>query len=379
MGAGLNRQLLDATTKTGSVELLNGVQGFPVDANRNNGIGSAMVRRFNRATVRWPNPWPFPSIAFEVQTTANANADMRIPVFQGGVQIGVVTPATAQARQSYTFPVTPTSVFSAAGQIDAWEGWNTKDGSQNQGADGSVASSYITAAYMPPGYAIQAGGVAVGVEVPIVCGESIVGAVLPFSATFGNNEVFGVAGQLRLAAQAMGKLLVSLDYGGATLRGDGISPAQFAAWIIQGIQSVKATRAVVHFNITRNDWVNWGSTVQSSPTQCATDLQTIMNTVTASALALGILVRFVVATPIPQTVETANGGGFTLGAYRTALQTLVTPPNASAPLQIIDSTTMGIIVGSGAGPAVDLGDNVHMNQFGVAKYYAKVKVPILGS
>lgn len=359
MGAGYSRQLLDATSKTGVVEMLNSSQSWIVDANRNNGIGSAMVRRFNRGTIRWPNPWPFDSISFEVQSTANANSDMRCPVFQNGVQIGVVTATTAQARAGVTFPVTRNG-----GLIEVWEAWDTKDGAQNQNADGSKASTYVTAAQMPPGYAIQA---ATCTDAVVVVGESIVGAVVPGAAGFGLNEVFGVSGQLRLLAQAQGKLLVSLDYGGATLMGDGMTAAQFGAWIIQGIQSVGATRAVVHFNIGRNDWVNNGSSLSTTPTQGAAFMQAVMQTVTAT---YGKNVRFVVATQIPQGVETAVNG-FTLPNWRTAWLTL-TPPPASGGLTLVDSVaTMNII--TGVDLAVDL---VHLGPTGVTKYTNVIRVPI---
>lgn len=363
MGAGLTRQLLDATTKTGCVELLNSVQPWIVDANRNNGIGNAMVRRFNRATVQWPRPWPFDFIELEAQTTANANSDMRVPIFQGGVQIAVLTATSAMARQSYTVPVTPNG-----GLIEAWEAWDTKDGAQNQNADGSKASTYITAAWMPPGYSIQAAKVAAGVEAVVICGESIIGASVPGQATFGLNEVFGVSGQLRLLAQAQGKLLVSLDYGGATLMGDGMTAAQFGAWVIQGIQSVGATRAVVHFNIGRNDWSNNGSSLSTTPTQGAAFLQTVMSIVTT---AYGANVRFVVATQIPQVTESAING-FTLPQWRAAWLTLTMPPGCGG-LHLMDSTAAGII--TGADLAVD---GVHLGPTGVAKYVIKAKGPILG-
>jgi hypothetical protein len=363
-GANLLKQDLNATNKTGAIEYLNAVQGWPVDTNRLNGSGP-MIRRYNRATVRWPNPWPFDSITFEIQNPVNTFSDMRYPIFQNGVQIAVQAGVGDGIRRTVTYPVTANG-----GQIDVWEPWSGRTGIPNDGTDKPIEGGYLTAAWLPPGYSITAGKCT---EAVIVVGESIIGCVIPNSATFGNNEVFGVAGQIRLGAQAQGKLCVTLDYGGGTLMGDGISTAQYVALILQAIASVGAQRAVVHFNIGRNDWNANGSTVSTTPTQGAAVMQAIMNSLTAS---MGANIRFVVATQIPQTSEVAVNG-FTLPQWRTAWLTLTTP-SGSGGLQLVDSTAMGIIVGSGAGPAVDLGDGVHMNQFGVAKYYAKVKGPILG-
>jgi hypothetical protein len=211
----------------------------------------------------------------------------------------------------------------------------------NNGADAALEAGYVTGLWLPSGSTIIKPTCSTLI---VTVGDSILGSVTDRAPEL----YYSIVGSLRVMAQAKGWGLADLSYGSCTAAGDGYTGAQLAT-LIQGLATqTAATTVKVLFQIGRNDYAYYGSTATNSPSVVANLIQACIN-----ALPGGY--TKVISTPIPQVVETANGGGFTLGDYRTSLA-------ACTGATILDGTSYGINTGT------DLGvDGVHENHLGVPK------------
>lgn len=346
---------VDATNKACSVEMLHAAQPWIVDANRV--WGSNVVRRFNRGFVRWPAGWTNPTIQFEAIVNSNQTGGLFAVVVDGVVQQVVTVAADAAI---HTVTVTGLSLAPGGSTVDVWEAWNGRLGSGssllNTGADAPIAAGYLTAVWLPLGLAPVKPTCTTGI---VTVTDSIFGCAF----TGGTSDpltlaAYGsAAAQIQLLAQAKGWLLTNLCSGGATLLGDGLTNANYVTLIQQAVAAMGSPANVtVYFQIGYNDYGQYGAQgISSTPTQIATAL---------SAIA-GLLspYRVVICTPTPSGTETANGGGFTLGNYRTPMLA-VTGSNVTT----LDGTSFGI------NPASDEnGGGPHMNSSGAGKLAAGVR------
>jgi len=333
---------IDATKKGGSVEMLNSAQSWINDANRV--WGGVTVRRYNKAIVRWPANWTGSTISFQAINTPQADANDPFAVVVDGVLQASVTAPADTTWHRYDVNITPAPGGST---VEVWEPFLGRNAPLNNDADSKIEAGYVTGVWGTPITAPTSSTCIVTV------GDSILAACDTNPAIY-----YGVVGQLRLLARPLGRLVVSLDYGSGTLCGDGYTGANLATLIQQAAATTGATTVYVLFQIGRNDYSYYGSTATHTPAQVGTLLQACV-----TALPAGYLK--VISTPIPQTVETANGGGFTLGNYRTQ-EAAVTGTNVT----ILDGTSYGIITGT------DLYDGVHLKVSGVTKNVNGVKAAL---
>lgn len=327
------------TAKSGALRFLHATQSYIVDANQV-WLGQT-VNRFNKSILRWPAPWRSKEISFNAQATprTTSGTDGSISIMVDGALFTFVAPPADALNRRYR--ITNLPIAAGGSIVEAWEPENarTSTGSSlDTGADAPMEGGMITGIWLPPGMHVAPARATTGI---ITVGDSIISATNQAPENY-----LTVVGQLRLLAQAKDWLVGSLDYGSATLRGDGFTPAQLAANITSLAAQMGLSTVYVYFQIGRNDYNYCGlpGSINSNPTQVATFLQTVIAALPASY-------RVVVCTPITQSTvhEAANSLGFTLQQYRDAIAA-VTGSNIVAHL---DGTTFGIV------PASDLYDGVH--------------------
>lgn len=330
----------DATNKGGTVELLHSAQSWITDSNAV--WSSATIRRYPKAIVRWPAAWTSKVISFDAQCTTLTNSDGKFSVVVDGALAATVTGTGDTFVHHYD--VANLAVSGSGSTVEVWEPFAGRVGSLNNGSDGPIEACYVTAVWLPPGQAASFAQPRSTTAI-VTVGDSILADNAGQSPELWGSEL----GIIRKDAEAKGWLVVSLDYGSCTLRGDGPTPANLATLIQSAAASTGATTVYVYFQIGRNDYAYNGTGLSSTPTQVGNDLQT-----TVTALPAGW--NKVVMTPLPNTTESANAGGFTVGNYRTS-EAAVTGTNVT----IISGTSCGIV------PATDTADGVHLNSLGSPK------------
>lgn len=341
-GNGMLRTVLSGALKIGSVEQQHSVQSWIADSN-SVWPTNLRVRRYNRGAVRWPANWTSTSIQFDAVTTPLTFSDGQFAIVVDGVIQQTVTLTTSAAVQSVV--VTGLTLAVGGSTVEVWEPWGANPSTQNTGADIQVDGGFVYAVWLPPGMAVQTSAVSTAI---INIGDSISGYILPQTANH-PTCYYGAGGQLRALSQAKGWGFASLDYGGANLLGDGLTAANYITWVNEMVAAMgnPATVKLLYLPC-RNDWANYGGAgVSSTPTQCQTFLQAMVTGMPSF--------QHIICTNIPQLSEAPNGGGFTLGSYRTA-EAGVTGAT------ILDGTSFGINTGA------DLGDGVHMTLTGIAKF-----------
>lgn len=344
---------LDQANKGGAVRLLHATQGWIVDANS---VWSGnTVARYNRGVLRLTG-WTSPSIMLQaVCTPQTAGGDGQFAVFVDGVFAQAFT--VSQDAVPRLVAVNGLDVDPVAGStVEVWEAWQIEVlASLNSGADQPVEGAFLTGVYVPHGQTVAKPTTD---KVVVIVGDSIIGFRLP--SVVGQPQcLYGVGGQLRELALALGAMVVPLDYGGATLCGDGLTAADYVQYIEEAVASVGTPSDVtVLLQPCLNDYYHYGTTVSSTPTDCRTFLQAIVD-------GLDPAWTKVIVTPVPQGTEGANSGGYTLPNYRTAIA-LVTGAT------IVPGTSMGLAI-----PGDYAVDQVHFNDTGVAKEVAAI-APIVG-
>ena len=341
---------LNATNKAGAIAETNAAFPWINDANA---IWSGVtIPRYNKAAIRWPAGWASHLLSVNVQCTTLTNSDGKLAVVVDGVLATTIN-ATGHDRLLQHFdvliPALPTSY------LEIWEPFSGRN-ILNNGADAPIETCYVIGAFLPFGQAIAKPA---ATRALVTVGDSIVSACVG-TCTNSIEAYDGLLGHLRAAADARGWATVSLDYGSGTLRGDGLTPANWVTLIEAAVASTGAPAATVYFQIGRNDWNYYGmSTVSSTPTQVGADLQTIVSALPASY-------TIVITSPWPNTSEVANGGGFTLGSYR-------------APEESVTGTNVTIVRGGTACSFVSstmTGDGVHFNSLGVTTVLPCVETPL---
>lgn len=336
---------VDATLKGGAVEMLNSAQSWIVDANRV--WTNQTIRRYNKAFVRWPAGWTSKSISFNAICTMLTNSDGKFAVVVDGALAATVTVAGDLTNRRYD--VTNLPVSGSGSTVEVWEPFEGRN-TLNNGADAPIEGGYVTGVWLPPGMSLTKPTATTGI---VIMGDSIMGATNTSPECWGS-----VAGVVRKNAHALGRLVATLDYGSATMCGDGYTGANIATLIQQAVTAMGATTVYVLFAIGGNDWNYYGGTLTTSPTTYGTALQ-------AAVTALPAAYNKVILTTTSRAAEGANGGGFTLPNYRTQAAG-VTGTNVT----IVDGAGLGINTGT------DLYDGTHPNASGVTKIEAGVHTPL---
>lgn len=287
--------------------------------------------------------------------TPQVSGDGQFAVFVDGAFVtsfAVSQDATSRDVAIHGLPVDPVE----GSTVEIWEAWICeKLGNQNSGDDQPYEAAYVTGVYVPPGATVTKPTTD---KVVVVVGDSIIGYRLPSVA--GQPQcLYGIGGQLRELALPLGAMVVPLDYGGATLCGDGLTAADYVQYIVEAVASVGTPSDVtVLFQPCLNDYYRYGTVLESTPTDCQNFLQSIVDGLDPSWTK-------VIVTPIPQGDESANPGGYTLPNYRTAIA-LVTGAT------IVPGTSMGLSI-----PGDYAVDEIHLVDAGVAKEVATL-APLVG-
>lgn len=319
---------------------------FPQFVDANAVWSGKTVTRYNKGIARYPLKWTQNQVSFNAVCTPITSSDMLFAIVVDGVlQASIKGAGDAVEHRYYAGGLT---MAAGGSTVEIWEPFTAR-AVLNNGADNQLEAGYVTGLWLPDGMAITRPTASTLI---VTVGDSILG-----DSTDQTPELFyGPVGRLRLLAQAKGWLLSDISYGSCTAAGDGYTGAQLATFIVAQATQVGATTVKVLFQIGRNDWAYYGNTQTNSPTVTANLIQACV-----TALPAGYVK--VISTPTPNTSEVANGGGFTLGDYRTKLA-LVTGAT------ILDGTSYGIVTGT------DLGDGVHLNHLGVAKNVTGVQTAL---
>lgn len=334
----------DETVKPATLRLLHSVQSYVVDAN-DTWSTTEYIPRYTKSFVRLVAPSS--GIDVQVVVTASNGVDNTFAVVQNGALFGSFTcTADAIRRRVAILGLTPGAT------VEIWEPINGVEVSQNTGVDRPKSAGYVEGLWLPPSVSTPSR--------PTTTGTCIVtfGTSIQAACSDRTPQIFdGPLGQLRLLAHAKGWLISSQDMGSGTLLGDGPSMAQRAADVVAAYQASGATSLTVLLGDCRNDWAYYAfaGSVASTPNQCRDGYTALIAAIKASVPSA----KIVLCTPIPQTNEADTGGG-TLGDYRTAVAAAVGVD------VLLDGTSFGIDTGT------DLGDGVHMNHLGVAKYVAGI-------
>jgi hypothetical protein len=331
---------LDATTKTGAVELLHATYSWINDANSVAAWGGLTVRRYNEAIVRIPN-WTLGTLKFKAQCTLKTNSDMKFSIVVDGALVTSVTGTADAVEHTYEVFGVP------AGTLEIWEPFQGRITALNSGVDGQVEGGIVTGVLQPYGATAvtkQTASTAI-----VMIGDSIIRDV-----TDSSPEMFlSVIGRTRVAAATLGWLTVNIGYGSYTYCGEGPTAANLATFITDVGNSTGATTVKVVFMGGRNDYAYGGQGVASTPTQVQTYVQGVVN-----ALPAGW--QKIVVTPIPQTSEVAINT-YTLPNFRTAIAAVTGATQ-------LDGTSFGIVTGT------DLNaDGIHLKGSGTLKIYNGIK------
>lgn len=348
-GNGLVRVPVTAANTTGVVALNNGdgTAAYAWVTPANSFWSGSFIQRMPRGTVRLTG-WTSPNLTFDEVCTTTIFSDLQFVVFVDGVQFKAYQGVGDRVRRQHY--VTGMPVLATGSTVEIWAPWGTIPGAQNTGADSPVEGGFVTGVWAPLGYSVAKATASVA---KISFGDSIFGAsVAPFSINVNPPEVMGVAGQCRLAAQAKGALFSTLDYGGGTACGDGITAAQRAQLAVDVAAAMGATNVQVVIALGRNDWFAGTNT----PATVAAYVQAMVN-------ALPSYFGKVVITPIPQQSEVTHGTG-TLPTFRTALAA-VTGATIILGDQIGLNTTTHLAA-----------DGVHLSPLGVQVMTPTVRVPL---
>ena len=348
---------LDATNKAGAVEMDHAAFSWINDANSVwSGTPAATIRRFNKAAIRWPAGWSSHELSLNVQCTTLSASDGKLAVVVDGTLATTIT-ATGKDRQIQHFDITIPTL--PASYVEIWEPFSGRN-ILNDGLDEPIETCYVTGVFLPSGQAITK---PTATKALITMGDSIVAACIG-TCTNSIEAYDGLLGHLRAAANAKGWSTTSLDYGSGTLRGDGLTPANWVTLIeaAQANAGVSNANTILYVQIGRNDWAYYaidGGALSSTPMQVGSDLQTIVSSLPAAY-------TIVITSPWPNTSEAGNPGGFTLGDYRTT-EEAVTGSNVT----IVHGGTACSI-----NPATMTGDGVHFNSLGVTTALPCVETPL---
>jgi hypothetical protein len=330
---------VDASTKSGSVEYLHSVQGFPIDANRlfpDASAGNVLIRRFNKGVLRWPSPWLDKVISFNAVTSPLLNTDGSFAVVVDGVHVDTITLGSNKLYpQRYYSSNLP--IAAGGSVVEVWEPDGGRDEpGLNTDVDLPFHGGFVTGVWLPPGKSITRARANTCV---VMIGDSV-----PSSTNVAPAVIKAAIGRLRLLAFSAGVMIVSLDGGSYTLAGDGLSPLQLSNLVQQVAATTGAANVYVYAQIGRNDYRYWfdGTRANHTPAEVATFMQTAMGLLPADYVKI-------VSTMMPTSFDAPFGiQPNSLQDYRDALAA-ITGTN----LTIVDGLTSGII------PGVDLYDGVH--------------------
>ena len=340
----------DTSNKSCVVAKTNATQPWIVDAN---GTWSGnRIPRQNHGFARWPTltrNW----IQFRAIATSNAFGSHVVTIAQNGLKFAdVVLNGDAKV---HTYTVSGLTIGST---VDVYEMWDGINGAQNTGADSPNEAGVLTDAYLPAGQTIQKLLCSIGYL--IIASDSVFGAA---GVTANQNTLShwgSVSNRLRLLAHAKGRLLTTLEYGGACIAGDGLTAANFATWANQAwINMGSPSVMYVIINPFHNDYATGAGGVGTTPAQGFTFLQALVT-------ALPSAWTKVIVDPLPALSEVAVNT-FTLGNWRTTATRPVTGTNVIH----LDSTTWGL------NTTTNYTDGVHLIQSGLSNSGVDIVIPFL--